>query len=123
MKYHHSKKSKTSFKETIDNITAALQLEDFGILTKIDLMETFKKKQDINFRNYKIPGACNHTFALRALEIEPTIGVLLPCSIAVKESENEEVIVSSINPMETVAKKSARKELAHEVSMRLKLCS
>ena len=123
MKYHHSKKSNAPFKETIDTLTDELQQEGFGVLTTIDLKETFKKKLDINFRNYKILGACNPTFALKALEIEPTIGVLLPCNIVVQEMENQEVIVSAINPMETMAKsiqQPALEALANEVSMRLK---
>lgn len=123
MKYHYSKKSKASFKETIDNITNALQQEGFGVLTQIDLKDTFKKKLDINFRNYKILGACNPTFAFKALGIEPTIGVMLPCNITVQETEEKEVLISAINPMATMAKiieKPALEELANEVSDRLK---
>jgi uncharacterized protein (DUF302 family) len=122
MKYHYSKKSKMPFEKSIENITAALQKEGFGILTNIDLKETFKKKMDVDFRNYKILGACNPAFALKALTIEPTLGVMLPCNIAVQEMDNGEVIISAINPMETIANSIHNKDLedvAGEVSERL----
>ncbi len=122
MKYHYSKKSSLPYKESIDRITANLGKEGFGILTTIDLKETFKKKLGIEFRNYTILGACNPTFAFKALTIEPTLGVMLPCSVAVQEYDNGEVIISAINPMETMASSIRNKELegvAEEVSQRL----
>lgn len=103
MGYHYSKKSSKSFADTVEKIKESLQQEGFGILTQIDIQETFKKKLGIDFRKYLIMGACNPTFAHKALTIEPTLGVMLPCNIAVQENENGEVIVSAINPMETMA--------------------
>jgi uncharacterized protein (DUF302 family) len=122
MTYHFSKKSKVPFQESIDKITAALQKEGFGILTTIDVRETFKKKLNIDFRNYKILGACNPDFAFKALSIEPTLGVMLPCNIAVQEEDNGDVIISAINPMETMAasiKNKALEKVAEQVGERL----
>jgi uncharacterized protein (DUF302 family) len=122
MTYHISKKSKAPFQESIDKITAALQKEGFGILTTIDVKETFKKKLNVDFRNYKILGACNPDFAYQALTIEPTLGVMLPCNIAVQEEANGDVIISAINPMETMANSIKNKELekvAEQVGERL----
>jgi uncharacterized protein (DUF302 family) len=122
MKYHFSKKSNLPFQESIEKITAALQKEGFGILTTIDVRETFKKKLNVDFRNYKILGACNPDFALKALTIEPRLGVMLPCNIAVQEENNGDVIISAINPMETMATSIQNKELekiAEEVGERL----
>jgi uncharacterized protein (DUF302 family) len=122
MKYHFSKKSNLSFQESIEKITAALQKEGFGILTTIDVRETFKKKLNVDFRNYKILGACNPDFALKALTIEPHLGVMLPCNIAVQEENNGDVIISAINPMETMATSIQNKgleKIAEEVGERL----
>jgi uncharacterized protein (DUF302 family) len=122
MKYHFSKKSNLPFQESIEKITAALQKEGFGILTTIDVREIFKKKLNVDFRNYKILGACNPDFALKALTIEPHLGVMLPCNIAVQEENDGDVIISAINPMETMATSIQNKELekiAEEVSERL----
>lgn len=116
MEYHYSKKSTLSFDDAISNVTGTLQKEGFGILTTIDVKATLKKKLDIDFRNYQILGACNPTFAHQALTLEPTIGVMLPCNIAVQENENGEVIISAINPMETMAK-SIKNEKLNEVAM------
>lgn len=123
MEYHYSKKSGLPFEETIIKITEALQKEGFGVLTNIDIKATFKKKLDVDFRNYQILGACNPNFAYQALTIEPTLGVMLPCNIAVQETENSEVIISAINPLETMAKTIKNEklnEVAQEVSTRLK---
>ncbi|MCB0492251.1 MAG: DUF302 domain-containing protein [Cyclobacteriaceae bacterium] len=123
MEYHYSKKSGLPFDETIAKVTEALQKEGFGVLTNIDLKATFKKKLDVDFRNYQILGACNPNFAYQALSIEPTLGVMLPCNIAVQETENKEVIISAINPMETMAKTIKNEkltEVAENVSTRLK---
>lgn len=103
MGYHYSKKSNLSFPATLEKIKESLQKEGFGILTQIDIKDTFKKKLNIDFRNYHILGACNPGFAHQALGIEPTLGVMLPCNVAVQEHENGDIIVSAINPMETMA--------------------
>ncbi|GAB1445085.1 MAG: DUF302 domain-containing protein [Cyclobacteriaceae bacterium] len=123
MEYHYSKKSALSFDDTIDNITDNLQKEGFGILTTIDVKATLKKKLDVDFRKYQILGACNPSFAHQALTLEPTIGVMLPCNIAVQETETGEVMISAINPMETMAKSIKNEklsEVAINVSTRLK---
>jgi uncharacterized protein (DUF302 family) len=122
MTYHFSKKSKIPFQDAIEKITAALQKEGFGILTSIDIKDTFKKKLNVNFRNYKILGACNPDFALQALTIEPTLGVMLPCNVAVQEEANGDVIISASNPMETMAtsiQNKALEKVAEQVGERL----
>ena len=122
MGYHYSKKSDKPFADTLENLKASLQKEGFGILTQIDLKETFKKKLDIDYRNYQILGACNPHFAHQALAIEPTLGVMLPCNVTVQEQANGELIVSAINPMETMALSIQNNELenvAAQVSERL----
>ncbi|MEQ9593170.1 MAG: DUF302 domain-containing protein [Cyclobacteriaceae bacterium] len=122
MGYHYSKKSNKSFADTLVHIKESLKKEGFGVLTEIDIKETFKNKLGIDFRNYQIMGACNPTFAHKALTIEPTLGVMLPCNIAVQEYENGDIVVSAINPMESMALSVQNDDLekvATEVSSRL----
>jgi len=122
MAYYNSKIVEYSFDETINKIFEELKKEGFGVLTEIDVKETLKKKLDVDFRKYKIFGACNPPLAYKALSKEENIGVLLPCNVIVQEKEDGKVQVSTINPMETM-KAVGNKELeevANEVSAKLK---
>ena len=85
MKYHNTKTVTTSFEETIEKVTEELKKEGFGILTEIDVKETLKKKLDVDFRKYRILGACNPPLAYKALSEEENIGVMLPCNVIVQE--------------------------------------
>lgn len=121
MAYYFSKIVNNSFDDTITKIFEELKKEGFGVLTEIDVKETLKKKLDVEFRRYKIFGACNPPLAYKALSKEENIGVLLPCNVIVQERENGEVQVSTINPLETM-KAVGNKELedvANEVSIKL----
>lgn len=98
--YHLSKFSTAGFDETIDRLTEALREEGFGIITTIDLKETFKNKLNADFRNYTILGACNPRFAYESLLQEDRVGVFLPCNVVVQEHDNGQVEVSIIDPEE-----------------------
>ena len=98
--YHLSKQSVLSFEETVEKLTQALREEGFGIITTIDIKETFKSKLNIKFRPYLILGACNPRFAYEALLEEDKVGVFLPCNIVVQEHEDGKVEVSIIDPEE-----------------------
>ena len=102
MTYHNSKIVTTSFEETIEKVTEELKKEGFGVLTEIDVKETLKKKLDVDFRKYRILGACNPPLAYKALSEEENIGVMLPCNVIVQEKEGGIVQVSAINPMESM---------------------
>lgn len=99
MSYHFSKKVDLSFDEAIDKTTAILKKEGFGLLTEIDIKATLKKKLDVDFRNYRILGACNPPLAHKALTAEEHIGLMLPCNVIVQEHENGEVEVSAVDPV------------------------
>ncbi len=88
-----------TFEEVIDQVTNELQKEGFGIITEIDITKTFKKKLDVDYRKYKILGACNPNFAHQALEYESKIGVFLPCNVIVDEIENGIIEVSVVDPI------------------------
>lgn len=102
MDYYLIKNADYSFNEAIEKVTEELKKEGFGVLTEIDVKETFKKKIDVDFRNYKILGACNPKFAHQALSVESQLGVLLPCNVVVQEMEDGKVVVSAMNPMEAL---------------------
>lgn len=88
--------------ESIDAVTetvvAALKQEGFGVLTEIDVRATMKKKLDVDFREYRILGACNPQLAHRALEAEDKIGTMLPCNVIVQQLGERRFEVAAIDP-------------------------
>ena len=87
MKYYFNKTLNEDFNKVIERVTEELKNEGFGILTEIDVKETLKKKLDVDFKKYKILGACNPPYAHKALEAEDKIGTMLPCNVIVQEIE------------------------------------
>ncbi len=102
MSYYFSKKLDMRFDEAIEKVTEALKNEGFGILTEIDVKETLKKKLDVDFRPYKILGACNPPFAYQALQAEDKIGTMLPCNVIVQQLD-EGVEVSAVDPVASMS--------------------
>jgi uncharacterized protein (DUF302 family) len=86
----------------VARVTESLKKEGFGILTEIDVRETLKKKLGLEFRPYKILGACNPDLAHRALTEDPAIGLLLPCNVIVYENPGGGTTVSIANPKELI---------------------
>lgn len=122
MLYHYSKQLQIPFDDALERITGSLKDQGFGVLTSIDVKDTLKKKLGVDFRKYRILGACNPDFAHKALSRDPHIGVMLPCNITVQEAENGGTEISAINPMETIAKAEGihnLEEIAGEVTSRL----
>jgi len=99
MSYHFSKTVDLGFDEAIEKTTAILKEEGFGVLTEIDIKETLKKKLDVDFRKYRILGACNPPNAYKALQAEGHIGLMLPCNVIVQEHEDGKVEVSAVDPV------------------------
>ncbi len=99
MDYHFSKTINASMEQVIEKVTNELKKEGFGILTEIDVKATLKKKIDVDFKPYKILGACNPKLAHKILQAEDKFGVFLPCNIVIQDASNGQVEVSAINPM------------------------
>ncbi len=99
MSYYFNKTLKGDFNNIIEKVTASLKSEGFGVLTEIDVKETLKKKLDVDFKKYKILGACNPAFAYKALQAEDKIGSMLPCNVTVIEQENGEIEVAAVDPV------------------------
>ena len=121
MSYYFSKSVTSSFDQTISAVTEALKKEGFGILTEIDIKQTLKKKLDVDFRNYRILGACNPPFAYMALQAEENIGTMLPCNVIVQESADGKTSVAAINPLVSMqaVNNPELAEIANEVATRL----
>ena len=99
MKFYISKKINTDFEKAILLVTEALKKEGFGVLTEINIQEKLKEKLDVDFRKYKILGACNPAYAYKALQQEDKIGTMLPCSVIVQELGNNEIEVAAVDPV------------------------
>jgi len=122
MSYHFSKTLDLSFEEAISKVTEELKKEGFGILTEIDVKTTLKKKLDVDFRNYRIFGACNPHFAHQALQAEDKIGTMLPCNVIVQEKAEGNVEVSAVDPIASMKAIENPKlgEIAQQVQAKLK---
>jgi uncharacterized protein (DUF302 family) len=103
MSYYMSKVLPLPFEEAVRRTTDALKQAGFGIITEIDVKETFKKKINVDFRNYRILGACNPKLALEALEIEDKVGTMLPCNVVVQDAGGGKSEVAAIDPVASMA--------------------
>jgi uncharacterized protein (DUF302 family) len=123
MNYYFAKLVNCSFEEAIQRVTEALKKEGFGILTEIDVADTLKKKLDVDFRKYKILGACNPPYAYKALQAEDKIGVMLPCNVIVQQVSEHQIEIAAVNPMASMqaVENVALGELATEITARLEM--
>ena len=122
MEYHYSKIVPLAFEAAIAKVTEELKKEGFGILTEIDVQATLKKKLDVEFRPYRILGACNPHFAYKAFQLEDHIGVLLPCNVIVQDRGPGKTEVSAVNPMSSMqsVQNPSLGDVAKEVTSRLR---
>ncbi|HAT65731.1 MAG TPA: hypothetical protein DCS66_14255 [Flavobacteriaceae bacterium] len=121
MKYYFNKTVNGTFEDVIDKVTQRLKGEGFGILTEIDVTETLKKKLDVDFKKYRILGACNPPYAHKALQAEDKIGTMLPCNVIVQEIKAGTIEVAAVNPMASMQAVENEKlnEVANEITAML----
>lgn len=99
MEYYFSKTLETSFDEAVQRTVEVLKTEGFGIISEINIHEKLKEKLNVDFRRYKILGACNPSYAYKALQAEDKIGTMLPCNVIVQELAANHIEVASVNPI------------------------
>jgi uncharacterized protein (DUF302 family) len=124
MSYFINVTTNYQFNEAIDKITKALQTEGFGILTDIDVKATLKEKLDVDFKRYRILGACNPTFAYKAFQVEDQIGIMMPCNVTVIEQDNGHVDISIMDPTAAfnVIENEDLQPFAFELKQKLERC-
>ncbi len=121
IRYGFGKKVAQDFESALEQVIRALQAEGFGVLTDIDVAATLKKKLNEDMPPYRILGACNPPLAHRALVAEPSIGLLLPCNIVVRQDKSGAVHVEIMDPNAVLdlVDKPAISDLAREVRRKL----
>jgi uncharacterized protein (DUF302 family) len=110
------------FEQTVQKVIDALKTEGFGVLSEINIDEKLKEKLGVDFRKYKILGACNPAYAYKALQLEDKIGVMLPCNVIIQETKDGSVEVSAVNPMSSMSGVNNPKlmDIAGEIQSKLR---
>ena len=122
MSYYFNTVLECSFDDAIERVTDELKREGFGILSEIDVQAALKKKLNVDFKKYKILGACNPPYAYQALQVEEKIGTMLPCNVIVLEKEDGRIEVAAIDPvasMQAIANPQLQ-DTADQVQAKLK---
>jgi uncharacterized protein (DUF302 family) len=122
MEYYFSKMLNVSFDEAVKQINDALKAEGFGVISEINMHDKLKEKLGVDFKRYKILGACNPPYAYKALQAEDKIGTMLPCNVLVIEQGQNKIEIAAVNPiasMQAVANPSLG-NIALEVTNKLK---
>ena len=122
MSYVFKKKLPISFEHALDKVASEVCKEGLGILTEIDVTDKLKEKLGADFRKYRILGACNPAYALKALQVEPHIGTMLPCNVIVQEYPNGDVEVAAVDPLASMQaiENEALKDVALAIQHKLK---
>ena len=122
MSYHFSKRLNVPFDQAVARVIDALKSEGFGVLTDIDVKATLKNTLGVDFRPYRILGACNPPLAYRALQLEDKIGTMLPCNVIVQEYPGDGVEVSAVDPVASMQaiENPGLAEVAKEVQAKLR---
>jgi len=120
---HYSRMLNMPFEEAARQVANKLKQHGFGIITTIDLQNTFKEKLKVDFRKYRILGACNPQFAYQAISLESHLGMMLPCNVVIQEHENGRIEISAVNPLDNLGTAASTPQLialAEEVGANLR---
>ncbi len=122
MKYYIEKTLNTDFETAVSKTKEALKKEGFGILSEINIHEKLKEKLDVDFRKYRILGACNPPLAYQALQMEDKIGTMLPCNVIVQQLDDNKVEIAAVDPSASMQAVESEElsELAKKVKEKLK---
>jgi uncharacterized protein (DUF302 family) len=122
MAYYFSKTIRSTFDEAVEKVTAALATEGFGVISEVDLHEKIKYKLGVDFKKYRILGACNPAFSYRALQAEDKIGIMLPCNALVIDQGDNNMEIAVVNPADAMISvdNDVVKEVASEVGEKLR---
>ena len=120
--YAYTKTVDLAYDEAVAKVTEELKKEGFGILTEIDVRETLKNKLGVEFRPYKILGACNPPYSHRALQVEEQIGLMLPCNVIVYVNDAGQTVVAAVDPVASMqaVENLALTELAEAIGEKLR---
>jgi uncharacterized protein (DUF302 family) len=99
MEYYFSKMLNVSFDEAVKQINEALKTEGFGVISEINMHDKLKEKLGVDFKRYKILGACNPPYAYKALQAEDKIGTMMPCNVLVIEQGQNKIEIAAVNPI------------------------
>jgi uncharacterized protein (DUF302 family) len=102
MSYYFAKTLSAPFDDVVSRTLTALQGQGFGVITEIDVQETLKNKLDVDFRRYRILGACNPALAYEALQLEDKVGTMLPCNVIVQDKGDGATEVAAIDPVSSM---------------------
>lgn len=121
MKYYIENSIESDFETTVEKTKASLKDQGFGVLSEIDIHDALKKKLDVDFRKYKILGACHPPSAYKALQAEDKIGTMLPCNVIVQEIDENKTEVAAVDPVASMmaVENDALKETAEEIRSKL----
>ena len=119
--YYIGRTLTSGFDDAVGKVTEALKVEGFGVLTQIDVKATLQQKLGVDFRPYRILGACNPGLAHKALQAEDKIGVMLPCNVIVQDAGGGQVEVAAVNPLAAMGRlnNDALSSIAKDVTERL----
>lgn len=122
MEYYFSKVLNVSFDEAVNLTSEALKKEGFGVITQIDMHEKLKEKLGVDFKKYRILGACNPAYAYKALKVEDKIGTMLPCNVLIIEQEHNRIEIAAVNPIASMQAivNPALEEVAIQVTEKLR---
>jgi len=110
---------RASYENALEKVVAALKAEGFGVLTEVDVQQTLKTKLDVDFRRYKILGACNPPLAHEALTLDLDAGLMMPCNVVVYETDERTAVVTILDPLQAIAGQPHLKPVAERVRAKL----
>lgn len=122
MKYYIETTINTDFDTAVNKVKDELKSEGFGVLSEIDIHDKLEEKLGVDYKKYKILGACNPPKAFETLKAENNIGLMLPCNVVVQESsQTDKINVSAIDPVASMmaVNNAAIKPIAHEIKDKL----